>query len=141
MTLTDLLQQRKIASVMKHTLPRATPLAALLLLAACNSQPETITAGPEGADANATAAPVKLPPAMLASKSYRCKDNTLVYVDWFNDNVTANVRTEQGGTPTALTAPSAGEPFVGGGFTVVGTPTAKTATITKPGAAAQACEA
>lgn len=127
---------------MKHILLRATPLAAILL-AACNSQPETITAGSNDPDANAaaSAAPVKLPPAMLASKTYRCKDNTLVYVDWFNDNTTANVRTDKGGTPTALTAPAAGEPYVGGGYTITGTADAKSVSITKPGGSAQSCDA
>jgi hypothetical protein len=128
---------------MTYTILRATPLAAILLLSACNSQPETITAGSNDPDANAAASapPVKLPPAMLASKTYRCKDNSLVYVDWFNDSVTANIRTDKGGTPTPLTAPSAGEPFTGGDYTVAGTPDAKTVTITKPGKSAQPCDA
>ncbi|WP_294389520.1 hypothetical protein [uncultured Sphingomonas sp.] len=128
---------------MKHRILSATPLAALLLLAACNSQPETITAGDSDPDANTVAAapPVKLPPAMLASKTYRCKDNSLVYVNWFNDNVTANIRTDKEGAPTALTAPAAGQPLTGGGFTVAGTPDAKAVTITRPGKPAQSCDA
>jgi hypothetical protein len=127
---------------MKHILLGIAPLAALLL-ASCNTEPTTVTAtenDPQAAEV-AAAPPVKLPPAMLASKSYRCKDNTLVYVDWFNDSMTANVRTEKGGTPTALSAPAAGQPYVGGGYTVSGTADAKTASITKPGGSAQTCEA
>jgi hypothetical protein len=126
---------------MTYTILRALPLSAALLLAACNTQPETITAGSDDSDANTSAAPVKLPPAMLASKTYRCKDNSLVYIDWFNDSVTANIRTDKGGTPTALTAPAAGEAFAGGGYTVSGTPDAKAVTVTKPGGAAQSCDA
>ena len=30
----------------------------------------------------ANAAPVELPPAIAASKTYRCKDNSLVQIDW-----------------------------------------------------------
>ena len=26
-----------------------------------------------------------LPPSIAASKTYRCKDNSLVYVDWLSD--------------------------------------------------------
>ncbi|WP_420140520.1 hypothetical protein [Sphingomonas sp.] len=128
---------------MNKLLISAPALSAILLLAACNTQPETVTAASNDPDANAAAAapPVKLPPAMLASKTYRCKDNSLLYVDWFNDGTTANIRADKGGTPTPLTASAAGEPFSGGGYTVVGTPDAKTATITKPGGSAQACEA
>ena len=37
----------------------------------------------------------ELPPAIAASKTYRCKDNSLVYVDWLSDNKTANVRGRQ----------------------------------------------
>ena len=74
---------------------RALPLSALILLAACDTKPTTIVGeGPVDVDAEKikAAPPVKLPPAMLASKSYRCKDNSLIYIDWFNDNMTANLR-------------------------------------------------
>jgi hypothetical protein len=113
------------------------------LLAACG-QPETITAGkPSDPDAAqvAAAAPVKLPPALLASKTYRCKDNSLAYVDFFNDGTSANIRSEKGGTPTALTAPAKGEAYAGGGYTVSGTAEAKTISITRPGKGAQDCDA
>jgi hypothetical protein len=127
-----------------NTLLRATPLAALAFLAACNSQPTTITGGgPNDPTANqiAAAPPVKLPPAMLASKSYRCKDNSLIYVDWFNDNQTANLHLkEKGATPTVLSAPKAGDPYVGGDYTLTGTATAKSVTL-KKGGAAQDCDA
>ncbi len=123
---------------------RAMPLAALALLAACDSKPTTIVAGgpsdPDAAKIKA-APPVKLPPAMLASKSYRCKDNSLIYIDWFNDNETANLRLkEKTASPTNLTAPSAGAPYTGGGYELTGTADAKTITL-KKGGAAQPCDA
>jgi hypothetical protein len=125
---------------MTYTILRALPLSAALLLAACNTQPETITAGPDDSDVNTSAAPVKLPPAMLASKSYRCKDNTLVYVDWFNDNMTANLHLkEKAASPVNLSAPSAGATYAGGGYELTGTAEAKSVTL-KKGGASQACD-
>jgi hypothetical protein len=128
---------------MKFTPLRALPLTALFILAACDTQPTTIVAGgPTDPDAGkiASAPPVKLPPAMLASKSYRCKDNSLIYVDWFNDNQTANLRTARGGTPTPLSAPKAGDPLSGGAYTLTGSADAKSVTLKKDGST-QACDA
>jgi hypothetical protein len=129
---------------MKLQILRATPLAALLLLAACDSKPTTIVAGgPSDPDADKikAAKPIKLPPAMLASKSYRCKDNSLIYVDWFNDNQTANLHLkEKGATPTVLNAAKPGDPYAGGDYTLTGTATAKSVTL-KKGGAAQDCDA
>ena len=129
---------------MKLTILRATPLAALFLLAACDSQPTTIVAGgPTDPDAEKmkTAKPVKLPPAVLANKSYRCKDNSLIYVDWFNDNQTANLHLkEKTATPINLSASTPGGPFLGGGYELSGTPTAKSVTL-KKGGSGQDCDA
>ena len=129
---------------MKLKILRATPLAALILLAACNSKPTTIVAGgPADPDADkiAAAKPVKLPPAILANKSYRCKDNSLIYVDWFNDNQTANLHLrEKTASPIPLAAPSVGAPFVGGDYTLTGNATAKSVNL-KKGGAGQDCDA
>jgi hypothetical protein len=75
-------------------------LAAAAALAGCNSKDHTIT-GESPGDNIAANAPVALPPSITASKSYRCKDNKLVYIDWMSDG-TARVkktREELGGTP------------------------------------------
>ena len=122
---------------------RAAPLAALFLLAGCNSQPTTITAPDSDPTANQVAAapPVKLPPALLASKQYRCKDNTVVYVDFFNDGLTANLKMKKDDVPTKLTAASAGAAFEGEGYTVKGSTTDKVVSITRPGKGAQDCDA
>src|SRR5687768_2013085 len=60
--------------------------AGALALAACNNEPEVIgeRADPMK-DQLANAAPVELPPAIAASKTYRCKDNSVVRVDWLSD--------------------------------------------------------
>lgn len=123
---------------------RFLPLAALLassLLAGCNSQPETVTSGPADPTAEAVknAPKVALPPMVKASKVYRCADSSLVYVDFFSDDLTANIRKESAGTNTHLTAPEAGKPFSGEGFTVSGP--GDTVQITLPGKPAQTCNA
>ena len=124
--------------MLNRTLPA---LALLAALAGCNSTPETLTANDVDPTAREVAAapPVKLPPMMTSSLSYRCKDNSLIYVDFFNDGTTANVHTVKDGPPIALTAPAQGEAYTGGGYTVTGAE--KTITVTKPGGSAQACKA
>lgn len=107
--------------MIKHTLPLAAALA-LLPLAACNNEPQVIDTrpvDPNAATLNA-AAPVTLPPSIKANVTFRCKDNTLVYVEFFHGETMANLRTEKGGTPTQLKADAAGNPFVGGGYTMTG---------------------
>ena len=128
---------------MHSTLLRAAPLAALVLLAGCSNQPTTITAGDNDPTKNEVAAapPVKLPPALLASKQYRCKDNTVVFVDFMNDGLTANFKKNKDDVPTKLTAASAGAAFEGEGYTVKGSPTDKAVSITRPGKGAQDCDA
>lgn len=64
-------------------------LGAALSLSACNDGGHTIVQqGPADPMANeiANAAPVELPPAITASKSYRCSgDNSVVYIDWLSN--------------------------------------------------------
>jgi hypothetical protein len=106
---------------MQKTLLAAAACAALLALGACNTEPETTVVNqydPQ-ADALANAAPVQLPPAVTANKTYRCADNSLYYVDFYN-NHTATIRTTQEGMPTMLTAADGNPPFVGTGFSVSG---------------------
>lgn len=124
------------------TLPVAA-IASLLALAACNSQPK----GPEIVDSNpdpmantlAHAKPVELPPAIKADKSLRCKDNSLVYVTFFQGDKMALVRTTQGGTPTKLTATETGKPLTAdGGWKLTGTP--DSIDLTQPGKGSQTCK-
>jgi len=117
--------------------------AALLALAACNSKPAT----PEVVDTNpdpmanelANRAPVELPPAIKADKTMRCKDNSLLYVTFFEGNKLAFVRTEKSGPINRLTATASGEPLTGeGGWKLSGTPTA--ITVTRPGKGEITCK-
>jgi hypothetical protein len=76
---------------------------------------------------------------VASSRSYRCKDNSLLYVDFMSDNKSANLRTKKDGTATKLTAAEAGKPFEGGGYTVSGS--GADVEITQPGKGAQGCKA
>jgi hypothetical protein len=76
-------------------------LTAAAALAGCNKQNHTITADQTG-DNLAANAPVALPPSITASKSYRCKDNKLVYIDWMSDG-TARVKQTRQEVGTSVT--------------------------------------
>lgn len=116
--------------------------AALIALSACSQKPEELsaTAPDPMASQLANAAPVELPPAIAASVSMRCKDNSLVFVDFFQGDKQAVVRTEKGGPATMLKAEAAGEPYVAeGGYKVTGN--AKSATIETPKEGVRSCRA
>jgi len=124
--------------------PLLIALAATVALAGCNED-HTIVAGgpPEDTAANVAAADanVMLPPAISASKVYRCADNDVVYVDWLSDG-SANVRTEKNGSPTHLTAAEAGKPLTAeGGYSVSGKADASSVRIAVPGQSEESCKA
>jgi len=83
-------------------------LAAAAALAGCNKQDHTIVAGGPQEDNStvATNGPVALPPSIASSKSYRCADNKLVYIDWMSDGSARvkKTRDEVGTTVTPGTA-------------------------------------
>lgn len=115
--------------------------AAFLPLTACNSEPETIVAGgPQDPQAEAlnNAAPVELPPAIQSTRTYRCKDNSLLYAEFLTNN-SARVRAEQGGEPTTLTAIAEGQPYTAEGYSLSGN--GATVNYTAPGKGAQSCKA
>ena len=112
---------------------------AVAALSACGQSDRTEASDVNAAEANTAA--IVLPPAIVASKIYRCKDNDVVYVDWLSDNVSANFRAAQGETPTQLKAAAAGEPLVAEGYSLTGDATAATVTLTRPGKGSQACKA
>ncbi len=110
-------------------------------LAACDNSDHTIVAGrgdPNAAEVNT--AGVVLPPAIAASKIYRCKDNDLVYVDWLSDNVSANFRASPSDAPTQLKAAVPGDALVAEGYSLKGTPTDVSVTLARPGKGSQSCK-
>lgn len=82
-------------------------IAAAAALAGCNKENHNLVAGeipdPMGNEL-ANAAPVELPPSIQASKSYRCKDNSIVYVDWLSDG-NARVKTDRSARSTPANQP------------------------------------
>lgn len=117
--------------------------AALLALAACNSQPKTPDVLDSNPDPMATAlanrAPVELPPAIKAEKTFRCKDNSLLYVTFFEGDKQAFVRTEKAGPSNRLTAANTGDPLTAdGGWKLTGSPA--NITVSQPGKSSQTCK-
>lgn len=94
--------------------PLILAFVAAAALAGCNKEDHTIVAGGEPVDdqpANAAAnANVHLPPSIAASKTYRCHDNSLVYIDWLSDG-TARVKSSPNEVGTSLPA---GDPSLSG---------------------------
>lgn len=94
--------------------------AAILALAACSSEPETINDYDPMAEALKNAGPVELPPAITESRAYRCSDNSLFYVDFYNNNTATIRRTSRDAPATTLTAEGGNPPYVGEGYSVSG---------------------
>jgi len=115
----------------------AATLAALLALSACNNKPEEPNDDPQ-AEALKNAPPVEAPPMIQATRTYRCKDNSLLYADFYT-NDTVNVRAQKDGPGTILTAPAAGQPYVAEGYSL--SANAAQISYTAPGKGAQSCKA
>jgi hypothetical protein len=99
--------------LMKKTFLLIAPLS-MLALAACNKS-ETPAADTETDVANTeAAAPVEMPPSITASKTYRCADSTVLYVDFFGDNEAADIRVgEKTAAAVRVTAPKVEAPAAG----------------------------
>ena len=123
-------------------------ILSMLALAACNTEPETIGGDRPDPMANelASAPPVELPPAIASSRTYRCKDNSLVQIDWLAQDKGAYVHGE-GQTQTHLkpAAPVEGQPASSdltaeGGYVLKGSAAAASVTLTLPGKGSQSCK-
>lgn len=118
----------------------AAPIAALILLGGCNSEPIQVgQASDPHANELKNAPPVQLPPSIKEAKSYRCRDNSVVHITYLSDDTTAVIRSEAGAEPplATLTAPAAGQPFVSEGYSLTGN--GATVTYKSPQRAAQSC--
>jgi hypothetical protein len=123
--------------MMKNPLRLSAPLALLAVLGACERQTIDPNKEPE-ANASATAAPVEAPPMIQASRTYRCKDNSLLYADFYT-NDTVQVRSAKDSPPTILTAAAGQPPYTAEGYSL----SANEAQIsyTAPGKGTQTCKA
>ena len=124
--------------------PFVFTLLAAAALAGCDNSDHTIVQnGPADTMANelAAAPKVELPKPIVASHSYRCKDNSLVYVDWLAENSGANVRTEKVSASTPLKPGADGKPpyTAEGGYSVAGAADDASITVALPGKASQGC--
>ena len=105
--------------------------AAAAALAGCDKQDHTIQAGgPEDPMANVAApADLKLPPSIVASHKYRCKDNSVAQIDWLSDGTANSARvTPQGGAAVTLAQAEANGPYTAEGKSLTGTPDAQSVT-------------
>ena len=115
----------------------AAAFAASIALGACNSQPEVVHKYDPMADALKNAKQVAPPPMIQESRTYRCRDNSLYFVDFYTNN-TATLRRTEGGTPEAmLTAEGGNPPYTGSGFSVSNRGTS--VSINAPGHGSQSC--
>ncbi|HZF95000.1 MAG TPA: hypothetical protein VEZ20_09020 [Allosphingosinicella sp.] len=121
----------------------AAALFAGMSLTACGQASEDAGAENNQAAAERAAPAANLPPSIAASRTYRCPDNSLVYVDFFTDD-TAAIRLEELGTPTRLTPQSADGENGAGAFKAEGYSVAAneaSTSIQVPGKSAQTCRA
>lgn len=123
-----------------HARLAAAPLAALIALAGCENptiDPNKDEQANAAAAAN-SAATMEAPPMIQASRTYRCKDNSLLYADFYT-NDTVLVRDQKDGPGTTLTAPAAGQPYTADGYSL--SANAAQISYTAPGKGAQSCRA
>ena len=124
-------------------IPQILTLVAAAALAGCDNSDHTIVAGPDGeSQANvASNGPVELPPAIAATKLYRCSgDNSVLQVDWLADNKTANVRVGENAPATQVVAPEPGKPMTAAdGLSLTGTASGSSVSIKLPAGGTKSC--
>ena len=105
-------------------------LVATAALAGCDTN-NNIVIGPDGAEVNETAdvnlADVELPPSIVASHAYRCRDNSLIYVDWLS-NDSARIKSDRSDVGTTVTKGEDGA-YTAEGQSLSGTAEAQSVTI------------
>lgn len=127
---------------MKQILFPLTAVALVGLSACGSSKPEVVGSEPDNPtmDAINNAAPVALPPMVKLSKSFRCKDSSLIFVDFMTDDKTVNLRVgKKDSAPVVLKAEAAGKPFTAdGGYSLEGSP--EKVTVELPGKGSLSCK-
>ena len=109
------------------------PLLAAAALVGCDNSGNTVVLGPDGQEVNQAQQDavqnVQLPPSIVASHQYRCRDNSLISIDWLSDGTTNSARvTPQGGEAVTLTQAEADGEYTAEGATLNGGPEAQSVT-------------
>jgi hypothetical protein len=122
---------------------RTLIIAALAATAitACSKSDHTIVAGSKDDGVTVNTAAIVMPPAIESTKSYRCKDNTVVYIDWLNDKKTADIRASKAGSASRVVSAEAGKPMTAAGYSLTGTKDSASVTVERPGMGSQSCKA
>src|SRR3954452_11562303 len=114
-------------------------LGALLSLGACNNPPVTAHDDDPQAAQLKNAPPVAPPPMIMASRTYRCDDNSLVYADFYTNNTVSVRMKKEPGSGTILTAADGKPPYTAPGYSV--SANAAHISYAAPGKKAQSCDA
>lgn len=138
------------------------PLAAIIALAACSEQEPEIVGSMADPDAEEIEelAPAELPPMGVGEASFRCADNSVVYVSFYTNDTQVGVATEKGAIQTilaneaiaaaeaaeaageeALEAPTDTPRYSGEGFTLVGASDASSVQFARDSGGLQRCNA
>ncbi len=125
---------------MKNLLLPAAALA-LLALGACDNKPTEVTSVSPDPHATelANRKPVELPPMMTSEGTFRCKDQSVVIVDFFQGDKQVLVKPEKEGSFTKLTSDKPGDPYKAEGYALTGDKGG--ITLARPGKPEQPCKA
>ena len=90
----------------------------------------------------AAAKPVELPPSIVSTKAFRCKDNSVITLDFYSNGKSVGVHPKPGTRATVAKADAAGQPMktADGAYTVSGAINDKSVDITMPGKDKQTCD-
>lgn len=120
------------AGFSRHILLLAVPVA--VLLSGCSEKQER-----EASTTMVNAPlPVAMPPAIVASHTYRCADGEVFYIDFMHDGTTINVRRWPSDPALRLTAPSQGLAYVGDGMNL--TVSGKEVRVDEPKKTSRTCK-
>lgn len=109
--------------------PLLLAIVAAAALAGCESEP-IVVGGPADDPANQAPVangPIELPPSIVASHAYRCRDNSLVYIDWLS-NDTARIKPDRGPAGVTVTKGEDGA-YAADGQSLTGDPAASSITV------------
>lgn len=118
-----------------------TAALALLALGACNNKPTDLTTVSPDPNASELAKrkPVELPPMMTSEGTFRCKDQSVVIVDFFQGDKQVLIKSDKEGSFTKLTSEKPGDAYKADGYALTGDKGG--ITLTQPGKPEQACKA